>query len=55
MKRAIVVVGSSNTDMVITADRLPAPGETIIGGTFFMKALPAGGHLRVSNCHLEGE
>jgi ribokinase len=30
----IVVVGSSNTDMVITAPRLPAPGETVKGGEF---------------------
>jgi ribokinase len=28
----IVVVGSSNTDLVITVSRLPAPGETIAGG-----------------------
>jgi ribokinase len=30
----IVVVGSSNTDMVITTSRLPAPGETVTGGAF---------------------
>ena len=28
----IVVVGSSNTDLVITTPRLPAPGETVAGG-----------------------
>jgi len=28
----IVVVGSSNTDLVINAPRLPAPGETVAGG-----------------------
>jgi len=28
----IVVVGSSNTDLVIQAPRLPAPGETVAGG-----------------------
>ncbi len=32
----IVVVGSSNTDMVITAPRIPAPGETILGGSFMV-------------------
>ncbi len=32
----IVVAGSSNTDMVIKADHLPASGETIIGNSFFM-------------------
>ncbi len=28
----IVVVGSSNTDMIVQADRLPLPGETVLGG-----------------------
>ena len=28
----IVVVGSSNTDLIVRADRLPAPGETVLGG-----------------------
>jgi ribokinase len=36
MNPYILVVGSSNTDMVIKADHLPAPGETILGGNFFM-------------------
>lgn len=30
----IVVVGSSNTDLVVRAPRLPAPGETVLGGAF---------------------
>ena len=29
--RKIVVLGSCNTDMVIKSDRLPVPGETILG------------------------
>ena len=33
-KSKIVVVGSSNTDMIIKADRIPAPGETVVGGSF---------------------
>ena len=32
----ILVIGSSNTDMVIKTLRFPLPGETIIGGDFFM-------------------
>ncbi len=36
----IVVVGSVNTDMVVKSERIPAPGETVTGGQFFM---PAGG------------
>src|SRR5687768_12952933 len=31
----IVVVGSSNTDMVVRVPVLPHPGETVLGGTFF--------------------
>src|SRR5260370_5544606 len=30
----VVVVGSINTDLVVTADRLPLPGETIPGSSF---------------------
>ncbi len=32
----IVVVGSSNTDMVVATERIPAPGETVMGGDFAM-------------------
>ncbi len=32
----IVVVGSSNTDMVVKTERFPEPGETILGGDFYM-------------------
>ncbi|MBV9107666.1 MAG: ribokinase [Verrucomicrobia bacterium] len=35
-KPHILVVGSSNTDMVIFCDRLPRPGETVLGGQFRM-------------------
>jgi ribokinase len=30
----VVVVGSVNVDLMVRTDRLPAPGETVIGGTF---------------------
>ena len=30
----VIVVGSVNIDLVATVERLPAPGETVIGGTF---------------------
>lgn len=40
MQPKIVVVGSSNTDMVVRLPRLPNRGESIIGGDFVM---PAGG------------
>jgi hypothetical protein len=32
----IVVLGSTNTDMVITGKKIPVPGETVSGGTFLM-------------------
>lgn len=32
----IVVVGSSNTDMVVKSDRIPVPGETVTGGSFLL-------------------
>ncbi len=35
-RKKIVVIGSSNTDMTVKAQRLPMPGETILGGTFIM-------------------
>ena len=30
----LIIVGSSNTDLVIQCDRLPQPGETLLGGEF---------------------
>src|ERR1017187_6171198 len=33
-KNSILVVGSSNTDMIIKMARIPKPGETVIGGEF---------------------
>lgn len=34
MKNSIVVIGSSNTDLVIQTPNFPKPGETIMGGAF---------------------
>ena len=34
----IVVIGSSNTDMVIKTTTLPRPGETVTGGEFILAA-----------------
>jgi ribokinase len=30
----VIVIGSLNVDLVVAADRLPAPGETVLGGRF---------------------
>src|SRR5438477_11248317 len=34
MSAAVVVVGSVNMDLVVRMDHLPAPGETVVGGSF---------------------
>lgn len=35
-RASIVVVGSSNTDMVVKSDKIPHAGETVLGGEFVM-------------------
>ena len=40
MKNKIVVVGSSNTDMVVRVPHIPAPGETVLGADFMV--IPGG-------------
>src|SRR5437762_9409032 len=52
---SIVVVGSANTDMVIKASHLPQPGETILGGTFFMSAGGKGANQAVAAARLGGK
>jgi ribokinase len=54
-KPAITVIGSSNTDMVIKADHLPIPGETILGGTFFMNPGGKGANQAVAAARLGGK
>jgi ribokinase len=52
--RKIVVIGSCNTDMVIKSDRLPVPGETIIGNTFMMNPGGKGANQAVSIARMGG-
>jgi ribokinase len=54
MKPTIVVAGSSNTDMVIKTKHIPAPGETVLGGTFFMNAGGKGANQAVAAARLGG-
>lgn len=53
MKR-IVVIGSSNTDMVVKAPRLPAAGETVLGGEFMMNAGGKGANQAVAAARYGG-
>lgn len=48
----IVVVGSSNTDMVVKSDRIPAVGETVTGGQFVMAAGGKGANQAVAAARL---
>jgi ribokinase len=48
----IVVVGSSNTDMVVRVPHLPAPGETVLGGSFLMAAGGKGANQAVAAARL---
>ncbi len=50
----ILVVGSSNTDMVINSPHLPAPGETILGSSFFMNPGGKGANQAVAAARLGG-
>jgi len=53
MKR-IIVVGSANTDMVVKSEKLPLPGETSLGGMFFMNAGGKGANQAVAAARLGG-
>ena len=48
MKPHIVVIGSSNTDMIIQAPRIPAPGQTVLGGRFSTAAGGKGANQAVA-------
>ncbi len=54
-KPLIVVAGSSNTDMVIRSSRIPEPGETILGGEFYMNAGGKGANQAVAAARLGGD
>jgi ribokinase len=44
----VVVIGSSNTDMVIRSERLPRPGESVVAGQFYMAAGGKGANQAVA-------
>lgn len=51
----IVVVGSSNTDMVVKSRRIPRVGETVVGGQFVMAAGGKGANQAVAAARLGAE
>ena len=53
-KKPILVVGSSNTDMIIKVRRIPKPGETILGGEFAMAAGGKGANQAVGAARAGG-
>jgi len=54
-QKKILVIGSSNTDMVIKTSRFPLPGETILGGDFFMNQGGKGANQAVTVSRLKGD
>lgn len=53
--RKILVIGSSNTDMTVKSARLPAPGETVMGGLFHMGPGGKGANQAVAARRLGGD
>ena len=55
MDRKIVVLGSSNTDMIINLERIPRPGETVLGGAFSMAGGGKGANQAVAAARAGGD
>ncbi len=55
MSNKILVVGSTNMDMVVKTNHIPKPGETVLGGTFFMNPGGKGANQAVAVSRLGGE
>ena len=51
----ILVIGSSNTDMVIKTEKFPEPGETLLGGVFLMNPGGKGANQAVAASRLGGK
>ncbi|NME70649.1 ribokinase [Flammeovirga aprica] len=55
MDKKIIVIGSSNTDLVVQSERLPKAGETIMGTDFFQNQGGKGANQAVAAARLGGE
>ena len=51
----IIVVGSTNMDMVVKTNHIPEPGETVLGGDFFMNPGGKGANQAVAIARLGGD
>ena len=51
----IVVLGSTNTDMVISGAKIPVPGETVSGGAFMMNPGGKGANQAVAVARLSAK
>jgi ribokinase len=51
----IAVIGSTNMDMVVNAERIPVPGETILAKNFFMNPGGKGANQAVAVARLGGD
>jgi hypothetical protein len=51
----VLVVGSTNTDMVVKTPALPAPGQTVLGGAFRMTPGGKGANQAVAAARAGGE
>ncbi|MCF2496803.1 ribokinase [Dyadobacter chenhuakuii] len=52
MRNKVLVIGSSNTDMVVRTAEFPKPGETVLGGKFMMNAGGKGANQAVAAARL---
>lgn len=53
--KRIVVIGSTNVDMVVNTVRIPSPGETVLGGRFLMGSGGKGANQAVAIARLGGK
>ncbi len=52
MTQKVLIIGSSNTDMVVKTEQFPKPGETVLGGTFLMNPGGKGANQAVAAARL---
>ena len=52
--KKILIIGSTNMDMVVKTKHIPAPGETVLAGSFFMNPGGKGANQAVAVARLGG-